>query len=50
MKTAEELYQEMTEVFARQTGMGAVAGEAAVRMYALAEQVYGLYAVLDWAR
>ena len=30
MKTAEELYQEMTEVFARQTGMEAVAGEADV--------------------
>lgn len=50
MKTAEELYQEMTEVFARQTGMEAVAGEAAVRMYALAAQVYGLYAELDWTR
>lgn len=50
MKTAEELYQEMTEVFAQQTGMEAVAGEAAVRMYALAAQVYGLYAELDWTR
>ena len=50
MKTAEELYQEMTEVFARQTGMEAVVGEAAVRMYALAAQVYGLYAELDWTR
>ena len=50
MKTAEELYQEMTEVFARQTGMEAVAGEAAVRLYALAAQVYGLYAELDWTR
>lgn len=50
MKTAEELYQEMTEVFAQQTGMEAVAGEAAVRLYALAAQVYGLYAELDWTR
>lgn len=50
MKTAEELYQEMTEVFARQTGMETVAGEAAVRLYALAAQVYGLYAELDWTR
>ena len=50
MKTAEELYQEMTEAFARQTGMEAVAGEAAVRLYALAAQVYGLYAELDWTR
>lgn len=50
MKSAEELYQEMTEVFARQTGMEAVAGEAAVRLYALAAQVYGLYAELDWTR
>lgn len=50
MKTAEEIYQEMTEVFARQTGMETVAGEAAVRLYALAAQVYGLYAELDWTR
>ncbi len=51
MKTTEEIYGEMMERFARETGMELDnSGELAVRMYALAAQVYGLYREAEWTR
>ena len=51
MKTADEIYREMIETFTRETGMEPDgAGEMAVRMYALAVQVYGLYQEAEWTR
>ena len=44
MKTIDEIYREMLAVFSQETGMAlSGAGEQAVRMYALAAQIYGLY-------
>ena len=51
MKTVDEIYGEMTAAFARETGMEPDGtGELAVRMYALATQVYGLYVENEWTR
>lgn len=51
MKTVDEIYRAMMETFARETGMEPDGtGEVAVRMYALAAQVYGLYEEADWTR
>ena len=51
MKTIEEIYQEMLAVFDQETGMAlSGAGEQAVRMYALAAQLYGLYQEAEWVR
>ena len=50
MKTIEEIYQEMLAVFSRETGMDLGGGEQAVRMYALAAQIYGLYQEAEWVR
>lgn len=51
MKTVEEIYREMMDCFAQETGMEPDGtGELAVRMYALAAQVYGLYAENEWTR
>ena len=51
MKTIEEIYQEMLAVFDQETGMAlSGAGEQAVRMYALAAQVYGLYEEAAWTK
>ena len=51
MKTTEEIYREMMDRFARETGMEPDGtGELAVRMYALAAQVYGLYQEAEWTR
>ena len=51
MKTTEEIYREMMDCFARETGMEPDGtGELAVRMYALAAQVYGLYQEAEWTR
>ena len=51
MKTTEEIYREMMDCFARETGMESDGtGELAVRMYALAAQVYGLYQEAEWTR
>lgn len=51
MKTVEEIYREMVEAFARETGVElAGTGETAVRLYALAAQVYGLYEEAAWTR
>ena len=51
MKTIEEIYQEMTDRFAEETGMELDGtGEQAVRMLALAAQVYGLYQEAAWTK
>ena len=51
MKTVEEIYREMMETFAGETGLEPDGtSELAVRMYALAAQVYGLYAENAWTR
>ena len=51
MKTVEELYGQMRETFAQETGVALdETGEPAVRMYALAAQVYGLYQQAEWTR
>ncbi len=50
MKTVEEIYREMMDRFSQETGMEPNGtGEMAVRMYALAAQVYGLYEELAWS-
>lgn len=49
MKTMEEIYQELAGEFQQRTGLTAVgSGELAVRFYAVAAQLYGLYAQADW--
>ena len=51
MKTVEELYREMVERFTLETGMEVSGtGEMAVRLYALAAQLYGLYEENAWTR
>ena len=51
MKTVEELYGQMRDTFAQETGMTLdETGEPAVRMYALAAQIYGLYQQAEWTR
>lgn len=51
MKTVDEIYQEMMGTFVQETGMEPEGtGELAVRMYALAAQVYGLYMENNWTR
>ena len=51
LKSIEEIYQEMLDRFAAETGMELDgAGEQAVRMYALAAQVYGLYEEAAWTK
>ena len=49
MKTIDEIYQEMLELFRRETGAGATGvGDLEVRLYAVAAQVYGLYVQGEW--
>lgn len=49
MKTVDEIYQEMAALFQSQTGLeSGAAGDLAVRLYAVAAQVYGLYLQADW--
>lgn len=49
MKSVEELYAELAADFAQRTGMEVGAsGDMAVRMYALAAQLYSLYAHSEW--
>ena len=51
MKTVDEIYQEMAAVFAEQTGLEAgAAGDLAVRLYAVAAEIWGLYLQADWTR
>lgn len=50
-KSIDSIYREMIEVFTEETGMEPDGtGELAVRMYALAAQVYGLYEEAAWTR
>ena len=45
MKELEEIYQEMLDCFAQRTGLEAAEScDLAVRFYAVAAQVYALYA------
>ncbi len=49
MKTMEEIYQELAAEFQQRTGLTAGgSGDLAVRFYAVAAQLYGLYAQADW--
>lgn len=49
MKTIEEIYQELAAEFWNRTGLTAGGnGDLAVRFYAVAAQLYGLYAQADW--
>lgn len=51
MKTVEEIYGEMAERFTQETGMEVNGtGEMAVRLYALAAQVYGLFEENEWTK
>lgn len=51
MKTVEELYQEMMDTFARETGTACQDDcELAVRFYAVAVQIYALSVQVDWVR
>lgn len=47
--TVEEIYEQMAEVFQQETGLTlAAGGDMAVRLYAAASQIYGLYVQADW--
>ena len=49
MKSVEEIYDEMLEVFRRETGAEVSAvSDLSVKLYAVAAQVYGLYAQAEW--
>ena len=49
MKRVEEIYDEMLEVFRRETGAEASAvSDLSVKLYAVAAQVWGLYAQGEW--
>lgn len=47
--TVDEIYEQMTEAFQRETGITLRGdGDMAVRLYAVASQIYGLYVQADW--
>lgn len=49
MRSIEEIYQELAAEFQQRTGLTAGgSGDLAVRFYAVAAQLYGLYAQADW--
>lgn len=49
MKTIEEIYSEMTADFSARTGVELAAdGDMAVRLYAVAAQIYSLYVQSEW--
>lgn len=51
MTTLEEIYQELSAEFQSQTGLNAgSSSELAVRFYAVAAQLYSLYAQAEWTR
>ena len=51
MKTIEEIYQELAEEFRLRTGLTAGgSGDLSVRFYAVAAQLYGLYAQTEWTQ
>lgn len=50
MKTAQEIYAAIAEVFAEKTGRSVEStGDMAVRLYAAAAQIESLYVYCDWA-
>lgn len=49
MKETHDIYEEMRELFCRETGMTLHPGsEMAIRLYTMATQVYGLYVQNKW--
>lgn len=49
MKTVEEIYEEMVSIFNDQTGYNVnTESDISVRLYAVASQIYGLYAESEW--
>ena len=47
--TVEELYGQMVDTFQRETGLALAGdGDMAVRLYAVAAQLYALYVQADW--
>ena len=48
--TLEEIYRELAGEFQTQTGLSAGSSELAVRFYAVAAQLYGLYVQAEWTR
>lgn len=51
MKTVDEIYQEMRDLFCAKTGRNLREdGDMAVRLYATAAQIYSLYQYNDWVR
>lgn len=47
--TVDEIYEQMTEAFQQETGIALRGdGDMAVRLYAAATQIYGLYVQADW--
>lgn len=51
MKSIEEIYQEMREIFTQRTGLDAGAdGDLAVRFYAVAAQIHALYLQAAWTQ
>lgn len=51
MKTVDEIYEEMLACFARETGLEGGGGcDLSARLYAVAAQVYALYAQGEWVR
>ena len=49
MKSVEEIYQEMAETFAQETGVEVNSGgDMSVRLYAVAAEIYALYVQGEW--
>lgn len=49
MKSVEDIYQEMSSLFTEETGCEVnTNGDMSVRLYAVASQIYGLYAESEW--
>ena len=49
MMTIDEIYGQMVQVFQQETGVTLAGdGDMAVRLYAVAAQVYALYVQADW--
>ena len=49
MRSIDEIYGEMTAIFEQETGVALAGdGDMAVRLYAVAAQIYALYVQADW--
>ena len=47
--TVDEIYSQMAQTFQTETGLALAGdGDMAVRLYAAATQIYGLYVQADW--